>query len=119
MTFETLSWMDVWPSKELSLQDFAVGMALAVCAEVVDGGIVCVTVATHGSRHAAIDAHVARCDPGDLPHNVFNGRALGLGAQSAEHVSKYLFVYPKLFLNLSKLCAEFNPNSAYIIFNFV
>ena len=41
-------------------------------------------MATRGSRRAAIHAHVARCVPAGLPHDVFNGRALGLGGTRGE-----------------------------------
>jgi hypothetical protein len=43
-----------------------------------------VAEATRGARRAAIDAQVARGDPGHLPHALFNGRALGLGGALGE-----------------------------------
>ena len=46
------------------------------------GGVV--SAATCGARQAAIDAQVARGDPDDLPHALFNGRALGLGGSGEE-----------------------------------
>ncbi len=34
---------------------------------------------TQGARQAAMEAHAAGVDPDDLPHAMFNGRALGVG----------------------------------------
>ncbi len=39
---------------------------------------------TRCARQAAMEALVARADPSDLPHALFSGRALGLGASCGE-----------------------------------
>jgi hypothetical protein len=39
---------------------------------------------THGALQAAVEAHAAGADPDDLPHALFNGRALRFNASSAE-----------------------------------
>jgi hypothetical protein len=48
----------------------------------VGGGAV--AAATRGARQAHTDALMARADSGDLPHALFNGRALGLGGTGGE-----------------------------------
>ena len=55
-----------------------------MCAKVVEGEGGVVAEATRGARRAAINAQVARDDPGHLPHALFNGRALGLGGTMGE-----------------------------------
>jgi hypothetical protein len=70
--------------EELTLLEFTNSVALAMCAEVGEeeeggGG-----AATRGARQAHTDALMARADPGDLPHALFNGRALGLGGTGGE-----------------------------------
>ncbi len=70
--------------KELSRREFTEGMALAVCDKVADGVSGCVVMATRGSRRAAIHSHVARCGHAGLPHDMFNGRVLGLGGTQGE-----------------------------------
>lgn len=72
------------PDKEMTLREFTKSVALAMCAMVVEGNDMSVAASTRGSRQAAIDAHVAKGDPGDLPHALFNGRALGLGGTVGE-----------------------------------
>jgi hypothetical protein len=47
-----------------------------------EGGVV--AESTRGARQAAKEAQVARADPGDLSHTLFNGRALGLGGSRGE-----------------------------------
>ena len=70
--------------REMTLLEFTNSVALAMCAKVVEGVGGVVGVATRGARQAAMDSQVARADPGDLPHALFNGRALGLGASRGE-----------------------------------
>ena len=70
--------------KELTLQEFTNRAALALCAKEGEEGGGCVAAAMRGSRQVDIDAQVARGDPGDLPHALFNGRALGLGGTGGE-----------------------------------
>ncbi len=70
--------------KELTLRALINGIALAICAEVAEAGEAGVAAGTRGSRQAAIRAHMARGDPGDLLHALFNGRALCLGGTWGE-----------------------------------
>ncbi len=70
--------------KEITLREFTTRVALTRCDKdgAGEGGVV--VESTRGARRAAIDAEVARGDPGDLPHALFNGRALGLGGNPGE-----------------------------------
>ncbi len=46
---------------------------------------------THGARQAAMEAHAAGADPDDLPHALFNGRALGVGGTWREGQCRLFF----------------------------
>ena len=70
--------------KEPTLGDLTNTMALAMCAKVEEMGAGGVVAATRCARLAAMQALVARADPGALPHALFNGRALGLGKKRGE-----------------------------------
>jgi hypothetical protein len=70
--------------RNITLREFANGVALTMCAKEEEGGGGCASTATRGALQAATDALVARHDSGDLPHALFNGRALGLGGNGRE-----------------------------------
>jgi hypothetical protein len=70
--------------QEMTLSEFTNCVALYMCAEVVEGEGGAVAGATRGARQAAMDIQVARGDPGDLSHALFNGRALGFRASCGE-----------------------------------
>ena len=70
--------------RELTLSEFTNGVALTMCANWADGGGVSVAAATRGARQAAMESLMARGDPGDLPHTLFNWRSLGLGGTGGE-----------------------------------
>ncbi len=81
--------MDIWPLNTLQTKRCAsrsLPTALlwhtSVCVCV---WCVCASVAMiHGARQAAVKAHAAGADLGDLPHALFKGRALSLNASSGE-----------------------------------
>ncbi len=60
--------------------------------------------ATRGARRAAIDAQVARGDPGHLPHTLFNGRELGLGVTVGE--GQYRLCLNEHALGVCKRCSK-------------
>jgi hypothetical protein len=83
--------------KDMTLWEFTNSVALAMCTMVVDsegsdGGMV---ASTRGSWQAAIDAQVARGDPGHLPHALFNGRVLCLGGSSRNHGRRSMSLVPQ------------------------
>ncbi len=72
--------------KEMTFREFTNRVALDMCAKVVQGRAVGWGGwgAKRGARQAAMDSQVARADPGDLPHALFNRQALGCGAGNGE-----------------------------------
>ena len=76
--------------KEPTLREFTNGVELAMCAKVVEEGRVHASVAasTRGARAARQAQEASRADPGELPHTLFNGKALKLGGKKGVGVCK-------------------------------
>ena len=70
--------------QELTLWEFTNGVALAMCAKVVEGGGGAVVAATRSVLQASAAALETRLDPGDMQHTLFNRLALSLSGTCRE-----------------------------------
>jgi hypothetical protein len=71
-------------SKKLTLREYTNIVSLAMCAMAGEGGGVEVAGGTRASRARAEVSAMELMDPGDMPHQIFIARTLGLGGRGGE-----------------------------------